>query len=1117
MKFNIPVPATLCLLALFCSSPRKGKAQTNELKFQIISGSSGISLGKINSITQDCFGFIWLSDQTNKCITRFDGNSMKRFQYKANDTTGLGGPYPEVVVAAPDSNLWIGFYGQGLDKFNLLTNTFTHYKHNPKDLNSLGSDSVTSIVYDHLGNVWVGTYRGLDLLNKETGTFKHFAHRDDDPTSISCNKVRCVYEDRSGTIWVGTGFAFDFVQEGGLNRLDRETGKFTRYMHEPGNPNSLINDKVRAILEDSQGNFWVGTMGDGLHTMDRETGLFTRHRYDPNHPERLSRPPVNPNDSYEHITFLTEDAEGQIWIGTSSSGVNRFDPVTKTIKHFGNDPDVRGMFKDNSGWCAYPAQDGSLWLSTQQQSTLYRIYLYNNQIPRYIDKDGLYAIYDESDSISWYGTRKGLIRKNEKNGKIRRFLIDPSDPYSQTENLVYQITQDHEKILWLSGHGGLIRFDPVKDSFTRYVHDPSDSTSLSQNIVMDIHEDHDFNLWVATFGGGLERFDRSTGRFIHYRHDPTDNTSIVDDIVNQIVEDKDHDLLLATSGGISKMHKETQTFTHNLLGITVHCLYKDHEDRYWASSINNGFYRSDDGAITFSDVYVNAGIISIMEDDNGELWMASTKGVVEYDPDRNHIFLYDDDNGVIGDYLNDFNRIYKRRNGELIFTNLNAHYSVYPDRLKRVIDTSRLYFTNFILKGQTVRPNPDGPLQKPLIIADRINLNYDQNSFSIGFTEIDFSMSENNQILYRLEPYDNDWRQTNAESPVTYFKVPPGSYVFRIKATHGDSGIWSEKSMAIAISPPWWRTWWAYTMFSFILVMGVYQVHSFQRTRVIQKERERTRETELAQAKEIEKAYKELKNTQSQLIQSEKMASLGELTAGIAHEIQNPLNFVNNFSEVNTELAGELLDAVARGDLSEVQSLAKSIRENEDKISSHGKRADGIVKSMLQHSRAGSGRKELTDINALCDEYLRLAYHGLRAKDKSFNATFKTDLDPSLPKAEVVPQDIGRVILNLINNAFQSVSEKAKANGAGYEPQVTMSTNRAVDGIHIKVRDNGTGIPDSIKEKIFQPFFTTKPTGQGTGLGLSLSYDIVKALGGSIDLNTKEGYGTEFTIKLPMG
>ena len=280
------------------------------------------------------------------------------------------------------------------------------------------------------------------------------------------------------------------------------------------------------------------------------------------------------------------------------------------------------------------------------------------------------------------------------------------------------------------------------------------------------------------------------------------------------------------------------------------------------------------------------------------------------------------------------------------------------------------------------------------------------------------------------------------------------------------------------------------------------------------------------QKKELENTLITLKATQSQLIQSEKMASLGELTAGIAHEIQNPLNFVNNFSEVNCELIEEMKQEIDKGKLAEIKTLAESIDENEQKIIFHGKRADSIVKGMLQHSRSSSGQKELTDINTLADEYLRLAYHGLRAKDKSFNATMKTDFDESIGKISIIPQEIGRVILNLITNAFYAVTEKsASASSAGqtYEPTVTVATKCLLPPLggsrgasQIKVTDNGNGIPQKVLDKIFQPFFTTKPTGQGTGLGLSLSYDIVKAHGGEIIVNTKENEGTEFIISLPL-
>ena len=264
----------------------------------------------------------------------------------------------------------------------------------------------------------------------------------------------------------------------------------------------------------------------------------------------------------------------------------------------------------------------------------------------------------------------------------------------------------------------------------------------------------------------------------------------------------------------------------------------------------------------------------------------------------------------------------------------------------------------------------------------------------------------------------------------------------------------------------------------------------------------------------IEQAYDNLKATQQQLIQSEKMASLGELTAGIAHEIQNPLNFVNNFSDVNEELLTEMKDELSKGKIEAAIALANDAIENQKKINHHGKRADGIVKNMLQHSRSSSGVKEPTDINALADEYLRLAYHGLRAKEKSFNAQIKTDFDNSIGNVNIVPQDIGRVVLNLINNAFYAVSEKQNHNLNGYVPTVSVSTKKINGTVEVKVADNGNGIPEKVLDKIFQPFFTTKPTGQGTGLGLSLSYDIVKAHGGEIKVNTKEGEGSEFIIQL---
>jgi two-component system NtrC family sensor kinase len=307
----------------------------------------------------------------------------------------------------------------------------------------------------------------------------------------------------------------------------------------------------------------------------------------------------------------------------------------------------------------------------------------------------------------------------------------------------------------------------------------------------------------------------------------------------------------------------------------------------------------------------------------------------------------------------------------------------------------------------------------------------------------------------------------------------------------------------------------AIVLFVLIVAVLIWRNNLSQRKKNKQLDVQKTQLTE--QRDKLQSTLLELKATQSQLIQSEKMASLGELTAGIAHEIQNPLNFVNNFSEVNKEMVDELEEELKAGNIQEALAIAADIKANEEKINHHGKRADFIVKGMLQHSRTSTGEKQLTNINVLADEFLKLSYHGLRAKDKNFNAELITNFDDKLPKVNIASQEIGRVLLNLFNNAFYAVNQKQKNSDADYKPEVAVSTSAEKNNLIIKVKDNGNGISDAIKDKIMQPFFTTKPTGEGTGLGLSLSYDIVvKGHGGKIDINSTEGEGSEFTISIPI-
>ena len=1095
-------------------------AQTQEIKFNLINGMNGIFLGKINSITQDRKGAMWFSDQSNRCITQYDGNRMIRYQHNPRDTNTLGGYYPECIFADSSGIIWIGFYGFGIDKFDPGTNTFTHYRHNPNDPNSISNDTVSNILVDHQKNIWIGTNAGLNLFDPASGTFKHFVHNPADPKSLSYNKVRALYEDHQGTLWVGTGFVWDNRDEGGLNRFDRNTGTFTQYLHDPENNNSLINNKVRAIYEDSKGTLWIGTMGDGLHSLDRTTGIFTRHTYEPTHPEKICRPPLK--SEFDHITFITEDAEQCLWIGTLSNGIVRYNPQTKSATHYSSANNVATGFKDESGWTAYASSGGWLWISTQE-ANLYKVDLFVTKVD-FITTFGLtaFSFLDTDNGFQWFSTENGLFRKNLSSGTTTQFRNDPANPKSISSNWPYRIFKDPEGTIWISTSGGLNRFDEKTQSFTRYLANANDTSSLAWNVVSVLYMDSKSNFWIGTYGGGLHLMNREKGTFTRFKPNDGDTTSLSGDIVTSLLEGDSNDLWIGTwdTRGINRMDITTKKCKRYLPGVSVNAIAKDKEGTIWVGAVNN-IYKYDPLQDTFA-LYTFGGVpVAINEmksmiiDKEDNLWIFSISGAIRINPKKNQYIIYGKQNGFnTQDYP--YGSANLLSNGSILTGAFEGYYVFDPAKLRVPEGRQQLTLDNFYIKGELVKPGTHSTLSAPLKDTKEIRLSYDQNVFSFTFNSIDYSPDESKIFYYKLENYDRDWIQIDPSSQLYYFNIPPGKYTLKVNATNTMYGKWVEKEINIIISPPWWKSWWAYVLYILVLSGLAFSVHRYFKTQVIKAERERNRAHELAQAKEIEKAYHELKNTQAQLIQSEKMASLGELTAGIAHEIQNPLNFINNFADVNAELIDELNQGIEKGDMEEVKSISHNIKENEQKIIFHGKRADSIVKGMLQHSRASSGTKEPTDINALADEYLRLAYHGLRAKDKSFNATMKTDFEETIGLINVIPQDIGRVILNLITNAFYVVDEKKKKHPLDYEPTVTVSTKKVGNQILVAVKDNGNGIPKEAMEKIFQPFFTTKPTGQGTGLGLSLSYDIVKAHGGELNVETKEGEGTTFRIQLPI-
>jgi signal transduction histidine kinase len=411
---------------------------------------------------------------------------------------------------------------------------------------------------------------------------------------------------------------------------------------------------------------------------------------------------------------------------------------------------------------------------------------------------------------------------------------------------------------------------------------------------------------------------------------------------------------------------------------------------------------------------------------------------------------------------------------------------------------------------------------KPMDMTLPVVVSPGDHRYVFSYSALSFIAPEKVMIKFRMKGYDRDWIISKGERRAVYTNLPPGDHVFEIIAANSD-GVWTDvpKQFSFTVQPLFYQTNWfralaLLTLLGLIWLIVRWRTASTREQNILLEKEVGKRTEELnSQKKELEQTLSSLKSTQTQLIHAEKMASLGELTAGIAHEIQNPLNFVNNFSDVNKDLLTEMNEEIGKGNFDEVKAIAKDVIDNEEKINHHGKRADAIVKGMLQHSQKAAGQKELTDLNAMVDEYLRLAFHGFRAKDKTFQSDFTTNFDPSIGKINIVQQDIARVLLNLINNAFYAVNEKRKMGVDGYLPSVHITTAKQGNQVTIAVRDNGNGISSTHIKKIFQPFFTTKPTGEGTGLGLSLSYDIIKAHGGAVNVESVEGEGSTFVLTLP--
>ncbi|GAA4400101.1 hypothetical protein GCM10023187_12890 [Nibrella viscosa] len=848
-----------------------------ELTFHRVPPPPGATASSFIGV-QDPQGYMWLA--TINGLYRYDGYHYVAYTNDPLDSTSLAANRLQTLCTGRNGIIWVGTWKHGLDRLDPATGRFTHYRHNPKNSNSLSHDKTRSILEDRDGMLWIGTMNGLNRFDPKTGTFYHYYHKPNDPSSLSCNRVTSLYEDRQGTLWVGTGSVWGDeggkTDEGGLNRFDKKTGRFTRYLHDSANPRSLINNKISAILEDSRGTFWVGTAGDGLHTMDRSKGTFTRHRYDPAHPEKLSRPALKDVRAVtNHITFITEDAAGAIWLGTLGSGMNRYDPQTQTVKHFPSFTDKEtGVQMIVPAW-ACTSHDGTLWIGYWQG--LYRIEPLRKSIAYVATRGPVTAICEDSSGNVWYGTATGLVRKNRRTGARQAFLHDPVNPYSISHNDILAIYEDRQGDLWVGTRNGINRYDRATERFIRYGTRSGEDSSLVNVNIQALTEDQQGTFWVMFTGGSLKRMNR--GREILYRS----NKKNPGTPSHRIYEDQAGKLWSGDwYNGLNQFDPRTGRSRHFLDSASIHSICQDASGILWVGT-TSGLYRSNYTVDTFTRFNGPANELAgsiivngILEDSQKALWISASVGICRLNPSRNELVSYDrhDDPAHFMP-----TGVYKSKTDALYFGGGSGYFVVNPEQLTTNTTPPKVVINAFRIADQPVIPGSVGPVQEPLSQAKEIRLAYNQNLFSFEFAGIHYSDPAQNRHLFRLEDLENAWRKAGEEKVAYYYNVPPGQYTFRVKAANSD-GVWAEKAIRIHIAPPWWRTWWFISLALATLVSMISTGFCYRVDQIRQAEARKTHEAQ--QKAEFSKKLSEM----------EMQALRAQMNP---HFIFNSLNSINTF------------------------------------------------------------------------------------------------------------------------------------------------------------------------------------------------------------------------------
>lgn len=1119
-------------------------AQQNDLRFEHLSWEDGLSQVTVRATIQDSRGFMWFA--TDDGLNKFNGYDFTVYRHNTDDPGSISSNRGTRLFEDSRGLLWIGTLN-GLNSFDRNTETFRQYYHNPKDTESLSSNHITSIVEDQNGTIWIGTVDGLNKFDRENGAFLRYKGSEKDSSGLNSDYIHTMATDKSGNLWIGT--------QVGLSHLNLATQEFTHYTHQAQNPNSLSHSVVTALFINKQGLIWVGTQEGGLNSFDPATQRFTRYPY---YSDKL-------NALENYVYSVSQDKSGKVWIGTNGGGVFTFHPAQETTTQYLQNEKDPYSISDNTIVDIYTDKSGFIWFGTQtaginkvnSKGQKFGTYQQNPHNSNSLLGNNIWGVLEDRSGLLWIATDQGLNNYDKKTEEWTHYTFQNNKQDALNGKSAWSIFEDKSGGIWVgTGGGGLSKFSKASGTFTHYMHDPDKPNTISHNSIWKVTQDKEGHLWIATLGGGLNKFNKETETFTRFKHDPDNDNSLDNGFIWSIHIDQAGIIWLGTNGGgLNKLDPKTGKFTHyvpdheaksTLTNNYTYSIHEDKEGALWAGTSGGGLQKFDKKTGTFKvyqekDGLINNVIYAVLEDDNGHLWLSTNKGLSRFNPDTEEFKNYDSHDGL---QSNEFNTgaYFKNAAGELFFGGINGLNFFHPDSIKSNTEVPPIVITDLKIFNKPVQIGEDSFLQKHISQTDELTLSYKQSVVSFEFVALNYISPEKNQYAYMLEGFDKDWYHVGNRRFATYTNIPPGTYTFRVKGSNND-GVWNEEgtSIKLTIVPPFWQTKWFYLIVVVslvILVVGIFQfrLSALRRAQELLKQQVNERTKELSQEKErvqkqnmqlnsvneeLTSTLDNLQSTQMHLVQSEKMASLGQLTAGVAHEINNPVNFISagiDSMKTNYEDIIDLLNrysalkenGIDAESLKKIEAFEREIelddllRETNQLIKGIKEgavRTKEIVKSLQNFSRLDENNLKKANIN-----------EGIESTLLILQSSFADRIEVikeygSLPEVDCYPGQVNQVFMNILSNAIQAIEGKGTI-------QITTSIQN--DCAVVKIKDSGKGIPPEIIHKIFDPFFTTKDVGEGTGLGLSISYGIIKKHNGKLYANSSAEEGTTFVIELPL-